>query len=105
MRPNFQIIEDNGGNLYAFLFNARDQVIKGFKNLEYLSHKDFMAAFNALKTGSDAADWEGSLNKPAKIYEDLTDHEYGWKVVASNKEIYPAKMGAAARLAFGIADD
>ena len=101
---DFQIIEDNGGGLHAFLFDANDNIVRGVTNLEYLSHDDFMINYNALKSGDDASDWDGLIENPAVNYEAITSHEYGYKIVASKSKIYPNRMGAAASIAFGITD-
>ncbi len=101
----YQVIEDNGGGLTLVVFGSNS-------NVEYL-HSGYQCVpgqlqqdLKALRDGNDPAnDWEGNAEDPQEIYDNITSYEYSWEVVADNDDIYPDKMGAAARIEFNVKDE
>ena len=100
---SFQYIEDNGGELFLFVFDAKDKVIAGIGNLEYAQPgewhevKDELAndALHAVRT------WEGHFSNAADVYEELHSGNFG-EVVADEDGIRPSRMGRAAQIYFGV---
>jgi len=116
----YQVIEDNGGGLALFILSGdgeNKKVIYGATGYEYRpgALTEDIAAF--MRDGS-VEDWEvqtdGATGDPIDaqaIYNSYDNHEYGWEVVAqgdfdTRKEIkWPKKMGATAKMEFGIGED
>jgi hypothetical protein len=102
----YQVIEDNGGGLTLVIFDAQDKVVYLHSGYEYNSKPgQLQADIEALKHGDNpVTDWDGNEEDPQAMYDNITSYEYGWKVVADDKGIYPDKMGAAASREYGIKD-
>lgn len=98
----YLIIEDNGGNLYLFVFDAEGNVVDGTENLEYATAGEY----NQVKSGlasdplAEVAGWDGHMDDPQKSYDQLTSYEYGWAIVCDNGTLDRSKMGVAANLYF-----
>lgn len=102
----FGYYEDNGGGLHLYVFDADVNMIAGYTNLEYAGAGEW----NDVKAGMmtdplkeiDGWDSDSRLENPQEHYEAITATEFGWQLVASEKGLYPDRMGAAARKYFGI---
>lgn len=105
MKNTYQVIEDNGGGLHLFIFDENNKVVRGFSNLEYLSHEDFMDCIDGLKNGDDGSTWEGQYDDPQAIYDEFNESDFGSEVVGNESRIWPERMGRAAQLAYGIDED
>ena len=75
----YEVIEDNGGGLYKFIFDEAGNIIEN--------------------------EWDNCGADPQEEYSQITSYEYGWKIVADNDGIYPRRMGGAARAEFAITED
>ena len=110
MKYQYQIIEDNGGGLYLFIFaEGSSKVIAGIMNLEYAPFGEWKNVKDNLNTDAytEVKAWDGHMrdynNDPVEFYSDLWDDRLS-SVVAENGITYPGRMGAAAEKYFGIAD-
>lgn len=101
---SYQIIEDNGGNLYLFAFDEQDNVVGGIINLEYADAGEYNQVAEGLKSDpvAEIAGWDGHMDDAAATYEQVTGYEFGWTIVDNNGDLRPHKMGAAAQRYFGI---
>lgn len=90
-----EVIEDNGGGIYLFVFDDDGQVARGIGNLEYAQPGD-------LDNLDDAAGWEGGLDDPQAAYKSITSYQFGWQVIADQNGVYPERMGRAGRILFEI---
>lgn len=107
-RVSYEVIEDNGGGLHLTVFNGTGNVIFYANGYEHMSADRLRTDIEALRNGDNTDGWETngmSREEMQEAYDNLTAHEYGWTVVAGEEGIYPERMGAAARLAFGIEED
>ena len=103
---SFRYIEDNGGKLFLFVFDAKDNVKAGIGGLEYAQPgewhevKDGLMkdAFRAVRT------WEGRFSDAAEAYEQFHNDNFGSEVVADEDGIRPSVMGRAAQIYFGVDD-
>jgi hypothetical protein len=108
MMLEYQVIEDSGGGLHLAVFEG-DGVIYYASGLEYLPVADVQEMLQALRDGTNPVDdgWESDLPDgytPQRLYDELTSYEYGWTIIADETSIYPNRMGAAGRTAFGLDD-
>ena len=100
-----QYIEDNGGGLYLFIFDANDKVLAGIENLEYAQAgewhdvKDGLAADPLVEVGG----WDGHLDNPQEAYNSLVREQLGYEIVCQSGKLYPDSMGRAAQRYFGEA--
>lgn len=94
----FKVIEDNAGGMYLFFFSG-DTVILGVENIELATPGDLDNI-----TLDEAKTWDSQLSDPQVTYDDITSHEFGWKVVADDKGIYPERMGRAAQRVYQVED-
>ncbi|MHC4195611.1 MAG: hypothetical protein ACYSQZ_06675 [Planctomycetota bacterium] len=85
----YQVIEDNGGNMYLFFFNEGKVILGLPGDLDNIS-------FN------DALDWDNPLSDPQAVYDNIISYEFGWDVVADQDGIYPDLMGRAAQIVYHI---
>jgi hypothetical protein len=92
----YQVIEDNGGNMYLFFFEE-DKVILGFTDIEFVEPGDLDNI-----SLNDALDWDNPLSDPQKVYNNIISYEFGWDVVADQDGIYPDLMGRAAQIVYHI---
>lgn len=99
MKKQFEVIEDNGGGLYLVVFNDNGNVIYLHSGYEYTAGA-LKTDISALDT-EDPEDWEGNEENPQQSYDDMTDYEYGWEVIADNNGCYYDKMGCAGHREFG----
>lgn len=103
----FGYYEDNGGGLYVFVFDAEGDVIAGVGDLEYttLSNPGEWAQVKAGMLADplhEVNGWDGHLDDPQAAYDSIPDDMTGWSLVASERGLYPYRMGAAAQGYFGI---
>jgi len=106
MMLEYQVIEDSGGGLHLAVFEG-DGVIYYASGLEHLPVADVQEMLQALRDGTNPVDdgWESDLPDgytPQRLYDELTSYEYGWTIIADETSIYPHRMGAAGRMAFGL---
>jgi len=104
MKITWQAIEDNGGGLHLAVFGD-DSVIYLCSGFEFCPG-DLTACIDALKSGESPieAGWENNADDPQGVYDNITSYEYGWQIVADEKGVYAADMGAAAKKEFEIAE-
>jgi len=102
MKNTYQIIEDNGGGLHLFVFDADGNVIDGITNLEYAGKGEYNQVREGLAAdpAAEIAGWDGHMEDAQVDYLDITGYEYGWTVVCDNGTLYPDRMGAAAERYF-----
>lgn len=105
----YQVIEDNGGGLYLFVFGGRGRIVYASSGHEYRPGSLTDDDLPALEAGYDTTTWEGE-HDPQAAYSALTGYEYGWQIVAEGgigrqRKLYPGRMGRAAQLEFGVTDD
>jgi hypothetical protein len=103
---SYQVIEDNAGGLHLAVFDGNECVYYA-SGLEYLPVADVQEMLQALRDGTNPVDdgWESDLPDgytPQRLYDELTSYEYGWTIIADETSIYPNRMGAAGRTAFGL---
>jgi hypothetical protein len=103
---SYQVIEDNGGNLYLAVFDDNDECIYFASGFEH-DPDNLQESIAALKEGSHpvADKWESDFPDdytPQQLYDDLTSDEYGWEIIADDAGVYPERMGAAGRMVFGL---
>ena len=103
-KHTYQYIEDNGGGLYLFVFDANEQVVDGIGNLEYAQPGEWTSVRDELNANPlDAiSTWDGHISNAADVYEEFRNDDFGSKVVADQDGIRPASMGNAAQIYFGI---
>ena len=101
---NYKVIEDNGGGLSIYVFDGEKVIYShsGYeKNRGQLSYD-----LNDLDRDHSVDGWDGCEEDPQAAWDQLQSYNYGWKIVADNKDgdrtLYPNSMGTAARLEFGI---
>jgi hypothetical protein len=62
-----------------------------------------------LDAGGDVTLWDGCDDEPQALYDDLDNSETDWEIVAQGADgrrtLYIKRMGAAAKLEFGIDRD
>lgn len=101
----FGYYEDNGGGLHLYVF-ADVNVIAGYTNLEYAGTGEWDNVKAGMMTDplKEIGGWvsDSRLENPQEHYDELTSYDFGWQLVASEKGLYPDRMGAAARKYFGI---
>lgn len=103
----FEAIEDNAGGLHLFVFDNSGNVVYCHSGYEQEMGK-LINDIAELCTGDlPVEDWDGNCNEytnitPQEFYNQITQHEYKWNIVADNDGIYPEKMGVAAKREFGI---
>lgn len=110
-KNTYQVIEDNAGNLFMFVWNEEGEIIFAAE----VAARDIN---NCIADVENAASWDedtDALNyfmerdeleniedaRQAR-YDELTSCEYGWNIVADEEGIYDEHMGAAACEAFEI---
>lgn len=92
----YQVIEDNAGGMFLFFWRDGKMVL-GLENIEHATPHDLDNI-----TYRDANTWDSQLDDPQEVYDSITSHEFGWKVVADNRGVYPDRMGRAAEIIYGI---
>lgn len=108
-RLGYQVIEDDAGNLFLAVFDGDDDNCIWFAHSYELNPDGLREDIAALKEGSHpiADRWESNLPDcctAQQIYDELTGYEYGWEIIADDAGVYPERMGAAGRAAFGLDD-
>ena len=101
---DYQVIEDNGGGLYLFVFDD-NRIVFGLQNLEYLSSGDFMAMLEEIENGADAhtlARWDGHVTDPSGTYALMSGTESIATYINGKRVVHPDRMGRAGALAFGV---
>lgn len=107
-RVSYEVIEDNGGGLHLTVFDDTGSVIFYANGYEHMPADSLRTDIEALRNGDNTDGWETNgrtREEMQEAYDSLTAHAHGWTVVAGEEGIYPERMGAAARLAFGIEED
>lgn len=98
VETKFAAIEDNGGGLHLAIFDGA-QCVAFFSNFEF-NDGSLVESINALDDGFGG--WDGSAEDPQADYDSITNHQYGWDVIADNDGIYTDVMGAAATREFDV---
>lgn len=96
----YQVIEDNGGGVYLFVFGEAGAVTQVIGNLEYAEP----GSLDNLSL-DEARTWEGLLDDPQAAYDDLAKFDFGWQVIADQDGVYPDRMGRAGQRLFQVAGD
>jgi hypothetical protein len=104
-RLSYQVLEDNGGGLHLAVFND-NECIWFASSYEFIPD-NLREDIAALQDGADPLQdgWEFYLPDgytPRQLYDEFTSHGYGWQIIADETNIYPHRMGAAGRIAFGL---
>ena len=102
---SYQVIEDNGGGLHLAIFDG-DECIWYASGYEFIPD-NLREDIAALQEGADPLQdgWESDLPDgytPQQLYNEFTSRKYGWQIIADETNIYPHRMGAAGRMAFGL---
>src|SRR5690554_6667309 len=105
---SYQVIEDNAGNLYLAVFDDNDECIYFASGFEH-DPDNLQESIAGLRDGDHPVrdGWESDFPDgytPQLLYDDLTSDEYGWEIIADDAGVYPDRMGAAGRMAFGLDD-
>lgn len=99
MKHHYQVIEDNGGGLYFFVFDQKDSCIYAGSSFEYQEQGSLLSCMEAIEQGETPETWEGEEN-PQAFYDELTGNEFGWEIVATGRQgirtTYPERMGMSA---------
>jgi len=100
---SYQIIEDNAGGLYLFVFDDAN-VCGGIINLEYADAGEYNQVAEGLSVNplTEIAGWDGHMDDAAATYAEVTSSEFGWAIVNNNGDLSTHKMGTAAQRYFGI---
>ena len=107
----FQVIEDNGGNLYLLIFNEDREIIYMSTNFEYNRGELTKALVEIMgETPSQIktiiSSWESSYDENSwniqEEYEKLAQDKIGCFIIVDNLGIYPALMGNAGTIEFKI---
>lgn len=99
---NYEVIEDDNGGLYLFVFND-DGSVKYFADGYENNHEKLMDDIESLRDGDDTSVWYNkgmTQEQMQEVYDGFLKRDNGWDVVADQDGIYPEMMGAAARKAF-----
>ena len=100
MGNKYQVIEDNAGGMYLFMFDILDgTVILGIENIENVEPGDLEDV-----DIDDVSGWDSQLHNPQDVYDEFLNSEFGYEVVADQNEVYPDRMGRAAQMVFNIED-
>ena len=104
----YQVIEDDAGNLYLAVFDDNDECIYLASGFEY-DPENLQASIAALRGGGHPVQdrWESDFPDdyiPQQLYDKLFGDEHGWEIIADDAGVYPERMGAAGRMAFGLND-
>jgi hypothetical protein len=106
-RLSYQVLEDNGGGLYLAIFDSDDECIWCASGYEH-SPDSLLEDIAAMQDSHPLRDeWEANLPDgytAQRLYDELTSYEYGWQIIADDAGVYPERMGAAGRTAFGLDD-
>ena len=104
-RLNYQVLEDNGGGLHLAVFND-NECIWFASSYEFIPD-NLREDIAALRDGANPLQdgWEFYLPEgytPQRLYNEFTSQKHGWQIIADETNIYPHRMGAAGRMAFGL---
>ncbi len=103
-KHTYQYIEDNGGGLFLFVFDAKNAVVGGIGNLEYAQPGEWMSVKDELNANPLKAihGWDGHIDNAGDVYREFCADNFGSKVVADENGIRPDSMGRAAQIYFGV---
>ena len=101
MYNRYEVIEDNGGGMYLFVFDDTDQAVLGIENIEYCTPGYLTPPLDM----ADVTGWDSQLDDPQAVYKNITSYEFGWAIVADQNGIYPHQMGRAAQIVYQINND
>jgi hypothetical protein len=104
---SYQVLEDDGGGLHLAVFDD-DACIWYASGYEY-NPDGLREDIAALRDGDHPVKdgWETNLPDgytAQQLYDELTSYEHGWEIIADDAGVYPERMGAAGRMAFGFDD-
>ncbi|KKM99162.1 hypothetical protein LCGC14_1150640 [marine sediment metagenome] len=100
--PRYEVIEDNAGGLYLYVYDSAGTVVYTHSGYEYRVGvlSDDIAA---LRAGTPpVADWDGGDDDPQAARDEWRRWDEGsdYCVVADETTVYPDAMGAAAKIEF-----
>jgi len=102
MEVRFDVLEDNGGGLHLLVYDGPEGDIvylhSGYEYTVGTLHHDVLR----LLEGTDIGGWDGNEVKDGQVglcdYFREGEEGNGWELVADEGNIYPRRMGTAARL-------
>ena len=101
----WEVIEDNAGQIYLAVFDAGECIYWGARS----DPNDLAIDLKALRRGAHPLRylWEEPFEAPDDYdpeadYNQFTADEYGWELIADDKDVYPDRMGEAGLIAFQI---
>ena len=106
----YEVIEDNAGRLYLFVFGAKGKIeyaMGGYETMPGMLSKDIEELKQSGSTeGWEGQDfWEDKPITPEEFYEQLKDWvdegKGGAQIIADEKGTYQNKMGVAGKKEFG----
>ena len=105
MKYYAKVIEDNGGGLHLYVMDEADTCIYAHYGYEYRPGA-LREDIQALIDNDSVGGWEGCEENVAEAWEELDLCQIGLVVVAEVENgkilLCPERMGAAAKLEFGI---
>lgn len=96
---DYQVIEDNAGGLYLFIFNDDGECIyahSGYQHCEGQIREDLIE----LESGGNASDWDGCEDNPQKYYNSIDTDGIGFNVIVDNNQSYFDAMGLSGQSEF-----
>ena len=103
-----QVIEDNGGGLHLYVFDAQGHMVYAHSGYEYEGN-NLTDDIEKLISSDSVDGWDGCDENPQEGYDRLTQNEFGYEIVADIENgkcvLYPEHMGVAAKLAFSVKDN
>ena len=103
---NIVVTEDNGGGLALWVWE-NDTLIYSHTGYEYIHGNlcDDIAGLIIAGLININGGWEGNENNSQKLWDNLTNYEYGYKIIASgpidNISYNYGLMGVAGHIEFG----
>lgn len=103
----YTYIEDNAGGLFLFVLDDAGVVLDAIQDLEHAQAGEWLRVAANLQTTPllTIQGWDGHMEEMQEQWDYINSHELGYEIVCQNGTIYPARMGAAARRYFAVADD
>ena len=98
-RRHFEVIEDNAGRLYLFVYGDDGDVVYAASDFEYVPG-NLAEAMKALWNGADpiADGWDIQYKDPQEFRNGFTEQSQrngGWELVADEDGVYELMSGAA----------
>ena len=104
--PRFEVIEDNAGGLYLFVFDSDNKCVYAHSGYEFNKGqiRDDIICLESVKLGGELniSDWGGCEESPQEYYDEIIKDETvnGFNIVMDNHETYFHIMGLSAESEF-----